>query len=126
MEKPNFDNLTPEQARYLELLEGQVNGASNLIKELNLISEGYAQDLMKIRTGQAGEEGKNLNYIKPDKNDTIFARTMVLVDKIDKILAIEKATKQVEPEVKEAKETKKPAEPVKRKNFQDIVLNGHE
>lgn len=125
MDRPNLDSLTPEQARYIEDLEARVNGASVLLQELNLISNGYAQDLMNIRTGNAGENDKNLNYLKSDKNDATFAKTMVIVDNINKILAIEKATKNtVTKDEPVEQETITTVTEKKKYNIQDFVKKG--
>jgi hypothetical protein len=126
MEKPNLDNLPKEVQEYIEWAHGALNGASSLLVELNLISDGYAQDLIKIRTGKAGENGKNLNYIKSDKNDTIFTRVMVLFDKSDKLLNIERTTKGIsntETTVKETTVTTKTEIKEHRNPFEEASEN---
>lgn len=122
MERPNLDNLTPEQAAYVAYLEGRCNGAGNLIGELNLLADLYAKDLMLIRTKKDGPEGKNLTFMKEGKG---FERSLVLMDKVKTFKELQKAS-QPEPVATakapaEAKEEAKPS-PAQRVNIQDLVL----
>ncbi len=110
MNRPNLDSLTKEQVAYIEYLEGGANGASDLIKELNLVSKAYANDLKQLRTG----EGDNpLRFINKDKDSKIFERTMILFDKIEKIRVLSEYTSAP------VEQAGKP-----KKNIQDWVING--
>lgn len=120
MNRPDLKGITAEQSAYIEFLEGCTSGASNLIKELNLVSNTFAEDLMKIRTGTVktvsegeGEETTNLIFLKDKATDKTFERVMVLYDKIDKIKALATLTA-----VKEADKADKP-----KRNIQDFVVN---
>jgi hypothetical protein len=93
MEKPNLDNLPKEVQEYIEWADGALKGTSRLLTELNLISDGISDDLKMIRKGEAGADGDNLKYIKPDKNDVLFNRLMVILDKHEDLMKIEKASK---------------------------------
>lgn len=122
MNRPDLSCITPEQAAYIEFLEGQLNGSSNLIKELNLLADLYAKDLMLIRTGKDGPEGQNLTFMKEGKT---FERSLVLVDKAKIFAELAKLSRP--PEAKAVKEpgsvSDTPEEqPKKRRNIQDFVL----
>jgi GTP-binding protein EngB required for normal cell division len=123
MNKPNLDNLTPEQGRYIEYLEGALSGSSNVIRELNLVFDGYASDLMKIRTNTSGKDGENLQYFKKEK-DPFFDKVMVVLDKIDKIVKLESLTKK--PDNKKSPQKEVVEETTTITTTKEVVVNPYE
>lgn len=98
-------NNTYEDCTKEELLEKvleyekQLNGGSDLIRELNLMASLFAEELKKIRLGEgfyeSDEEGKTssgLILLSGDAKDKTFERIIVLFDKIDKIKALASMT----------------------------------
>ncbi len=85
IKKPDYESASREEIiDYCRHLESCMNGASELIMELNLTSKVFADDLRYIRSGESGEA----TYIgKSDKNKK-FEHTMTLYDKFDKIKAL--------------------------------------
>lgn len=119
MEKPKLEGLPADALRYIKYLEAQLFGTPKLIKELQLVSSGIADDLEMIRMGSDGEEGANLKYIKPDKNDALFKNIMVIMNNAEMFNKLSKMIQDeegVDPKTGIKKE-KKVA------NLQDFVLN---
>lgn len=110
MQRPEFDGVSAECLAYVEYLEGCVNGAGDLIVEMNLTSKEFASDLRLIRTG-AGAEA---TYIGKSDKSKRFEHAMMLFDKIDKVKALAVITKE-EPKVDKPK-----------KNIQDFKLRADE
>lgn len=84
MKKPDYETCTIfEVINYANYQENCLNGASDLIIELNLTSKVFATDLRMIREGDS-----DTTYIgKADKTKK-FEHAMTLFDKIDKIKAL--------------------------------------
>lgn len=93
MDRPNTDGSGKLVLDYIEYLEGCLNGANELIVELNLTSRQFAKDLEFHRTG----EGEAKYIGKSDKTKK-FEHVMTLFDKFDKIKALAAVFKGVEKE----------------------------
>lgn len=84
MKKPDYETCTIfEVINYATYLENCVNGASDLIIELNLTSKVFATDLRMIREGDS-----DTTYIGKSDKTKKFEHAMTLFDKIDKIKAL--------------------------------------
>lgn len=97
MKRPDIIKCEPELLKYIEYLEGCLNGSSELILSLNTASRIFAQDLNLICNGESIEwrsDGENdtpkslLTLLSPDSKDKTFDRIMILFDKFDKIKAL--------------------------------------
>jgi len=85
MKKPDYEICTIfEVIAYANYLESCLNGASDLIIELNLTSKVFASDLRAIRSG----DGEEATYIGKSDKTKKFEHAMTLFDKIDKIKAL--------------------------------------
>jgi len=106
MQRPESDEISAEWLGYVEYLESCVNGAGELIIEMNLTSKEFASDLRLIRNGEGGQA----TYIGKSDKTKRFEHAMMLFDKIDKVKALAVITKE-EPK------SEKP-----KKNIQDFKL----
>ncbi len=93
MDRPAEFGNNKVTADYIEYLEGCLNGANELIVELNLTSRVFAKDLEFHRTG----EGEAKYIGKSDKTKK-FEHVMTLFDKFDKIKALASVFKGLEKE----------------------------
>ncbi len=95
MKKPDYETCTMfEVQNYANFLENCINGASDLIVELNLTSKVFADDLKAIRSGV----GEDATYIGKSDKTKKFEHAMTLFDKIDKIKALSSYFKAEEKE----------------------------
>lgn len=85
MKKPDYETCTIfEVINYANYLESCLNGASDLIVELNLTSKVFASDLRMIRE----DDAVSAVYIGKSDKTKKFEHAMTLFDKIDKIKAL--------------------------------------
>lgn len=83
MKKPDYEICTIyDVINYTTYLENCINGASDLIIELNLTSKVLANDLKMIR------EGDNDTTYVGKKDSKRFEQVITMYDKIDKIKAL--------------------------------------
>jgi hypothetical protein len=118
MKRPDLETAEKvELIKYIEYLEGCLNGSSELILSLNTASRVFAKDLNMICEGEATEwvadEDKdviksNLTLLSGDAKDKTFERIMVLFDKFDKIKALSQYFKGMPIQQTEAKRLKLP------------------
>ncbi len=93
MKKPDYETCTIyDVISYATYLENCVNGASDLIIELNLTSKVFASDLRMIREG----DGADATYIGKSDKTKKFEHAMTLFDKIDKVKALSSYFKGIE------------------------------
>jgi len=95
MKKPDLEIANSNEIHnYIQYLESCLNGASDLIIELNLTSKVFANDLRLIRE----EDGDSATYIGKSDKTKRFEHAMQLFDKIDKIKALSSYFKGTEVE----------------------------
>lgn len=125
MDRPT-SNIPAEWGKYVEYLEGCLNGSSELILALNTASRVFADDLNMICTGDIVDWVANgdkdmpkikLMLLSGDAKDKTFERIMVLFDKFDKIKALSQHFKTA-PKEGSGKIKIKPGD-----NFYETVLN---
>jgi hypothetical protein len=106
MSKIDKKGLTKAQLEYITKIEEELelfknDGAKRLLSELSGIAGDFADDLVKIRSG----EGVGV-YINENANDKMIDKVMKLVDKMDKFKLLAQLSSPEE-EVKEVKKSKK-------------------
>ena len=104
MSKIDKKGLTKNQLEYIAKLEEELDlfkndGAKRLLSELSGIAGDFADDLVKIRSG----EGVGV-YINENANDKMIDKVMKLVDKMDKFKLLAQLSTPEE-EVKEVKKS---------------------
>jgi hypothetical protein len=104
MSKIDKKGLTKAQLEYIENIEAELqlfknDGAKRLLSELSGIAGDFADDLVKIRSG----EGVGV-YINENANDKMIDKVMKLVDKMDKFKLLAQLSSPEE-EVKEVKKS---------------------
>lgn len=82
--KVDLTGLNKKQLEYVQSLEDELSkfrndGAKRLISELSGIAGDFADDLVKIRSG----EGTGM-YINESASDKMIDKVMKLIDKMDK------------------------------------------
>lgn len=104
MDRP-ITELPQEWVKYIEYIEGCLNGSSELILALNTVSRVFAVDINMLCDGDIVEwvaEGDKdvpkirLTFLSGDAKDKTFERLMVLFDKFDKIKALSQHFKGAE------------------------------
>lgn len=107
MKKPELDGLSVEQLKYVNYLEGCLNGSSELILALNTASRVFAEDLNMLCSddtviwtadGDKDLPVSKLTFLSGDAKDKTFDRIMILFDKFDKIKALSQHFKGNEPQ----------------------------
>lgn len=117
MERPDIIPENEEIKAYIDYLEGKLNGMSRLVAEINLLKDGVAADLEKVRLGTGGDNGENLKYVCFDKSNPRFNHLKYLMLSINIIESKPvKATLSKEDEVETVVTTTK-----KRINIQDFA-----
>jgi hypothetical protein len=104
MSKIDKKGLTKNQLEYITKIEEELDlfkndGAKRLLSELSGIAGDFADDLVKIRSG----EGVGV-YINENANDKMIDKVMKLVDKMDKFKLLAQLSSPDE-EVKEVKKS---------------------
>jgi hypothetical protein len=104
MSKIDKKGLTKAQLEYIIKIEEELelfknDGAKRLLSELSGIAGDFADDLVKIRSG----EGVGV-YINENANDKMIDKVMKLVDKMDKFKLLAQLSSPEE-EVKEVKKS---------------------
>jgi hypothetical protein len=114
--KVDLKGLTKAQLDYVSSLEDELSkfkndGAKRLLSELSGIAGDFADDLVKIRSG----DGVGV-YINENANDKMIDKVMKLVDKMDKF----KLLAQLSSPDEDIKETKKSI-----RRPEDLAFNGN-
>lgn len=110
MKRPSFKNLPVEVIRYIEELEATVNGSSDLIKELNLVSDTIAKEIGAVRL-----KG---NVMSDDKS---FDKIITLIEKSAKVRALSTpAKKEDKPDEEKAETETEETKPTMR-NISDLA-----
>ena len=117
--KVNLNGLTKSQLEYVKSLEDELSrykndGAKRLLSELSGIAGDFADDLVKIRSG----EGVGV-YINENANDKMIDKVMKLVDKMDKF----KILAQLSSPEEEEKVSKPKTKVIRRP--EDLAFNGN-
>jgi hypothetical protein len=117
--KIDLKGLSKAQLDYITSLEAEVDkykndGAKRLLSELSGIAGDFADDLVKIRSG----EGVGV-YINEFANDKMIDKVMKLIDKMDKFKMLAQISSPDDEESKAKQKTKTIRRP------EDLVFNGN-